>query len=503
MKVVFISSGSENLGIEYLSSALKLAGHRVELVFDPSIFSGRYFLENSYLDKLLSQIEDIVAETIELKPDLVAMSVYTSNFKWSVEVVRELKKRCSVPVIFGGDHVTSLPELVLEYDEIDFICVGEGEQPIVDLADNLEAGDKEFVINGIWFKRNGIIHKSPVVPFNSDLDSYPFPDKTLFKKAIPVFEEDYSLVAGRGCMYKCPYCSHSMYHRYYRGNGKYARYRSVDNVIQELKMQACNAKTVCFEEGNFMLQTRWLEEFAERYPHEIAKPFSINIRPHVINDRRASLLSEAGCKLAYMGIQNGSEELRKSLLHRNETNDMIRKSVKALKEHGIKISIDHIFGLPGETLEMQIDSLRLYADLKPDRIIGNWLMYYPRTEIIDIAKRFSLIDNDFEEQVNHGLVQGSRNTGGAFLDNSRVYLKFQTLMYLIPIISQKAVLYFLESERYKKLPASFFILKILLLLNAMKMKDWLILRYIKFVVTGTLFGIKKRLKFSGWIFEKN
>lgn len=493
MKIVFISSGSENIGIEYLSSTLKKAGHDVELVFDPAVFSGRYFLENETLNRFLSKKSLIVQEALELQPDLIAMSIYTSNFQWSLDIVRLLKDKRNIPVVFGGVHVTSVPEVVLNYSEVDYICVGEGERAIVELAESLEAGKKYPEIDNIWYKRNSDIIRNPVKPFVEDLNLCPFPDKELYQEKMPVMKNEYSIIAGRGCPYGCPYCSHSMYHRYYEEDYTYCRYRSVENVLEELKTQAQNAKTVAFEESNFMLKEEWLEEFSDRYKKEIDKPFAVNIRPHVIDEKRAQLLENAGCKLAYLGIQNASESLRKQILNRDETNDMIKESIDELQKHGIKVSVDHIFGLPKETKVSHLESVNFYADLNPDKVVSNWLMYYPGTEMIEIALEHSLIDEEFIEKVHHGLISTTRHSGGAHFDRIKEYRRIHLLMYLIPILPAKIIRFFTKEKRYKIFPASFILIKIALLIDAVKMKDWKTWLYIKFAFQGIGAGVKKRL----------
>jgi len=108
----------ERLGIMYLSANLKKHGHIVEL---------RRGLGENFLEEVRS-----------FSPDIVAYSATTGAHKYYLELNRRLKKELSFLAILGGPHATFFPE-VLEADGLDAVCVGEGEEPIVDLANSLDA----------------------------------------------------------------------------------------------------------------------------------------------------------------------------------------------------------------------------------------------------------------------------------------------------------------------------------------------------------------------------
>lgn len=113
MKIVFIYSGAENLGIEYISSFLKSKGHEVHLLFDPAVFSGDSFVNSKLFSKIQNIDAKIIAKAIELKPDIVGFSAYTGNYRWCLNIAQEIKKIANIPIVFGGVHTTAVPEKVL------------------------------------------------------------------------------------------------------------------------------------------------------------------------------------------------------------------------------------------------------------------------------------------------------------------------------------------------------------------------------------------------------
>ena len=193
MKIVFIYNGTENLGIEYLSSFLKSKGHEIYLLLDPDIF-GEQLINSKFLSRLFSIDKEILKRTIKFKPGLVAFSTYTGNYRWCLKIAQSIKKLADIPIVFGGVHTTAVPETVLSNDFIDFAIIGEGELAILDLIEHLEkgGGQEELLnISNICFRYEGSFQVNSPRPYIKNLDSLPFPDKALFYDKVPFLERSY------------------------------------------------------------------------------------------------------------------------------------------------------------------------------------------------------------------------------------------------------------------------------------------------------------------------
>ena len=218
MKVLFIYSVFENIGIEYLSAVLKTAGHQTEIVFDPRLFRAhRKDYSNKLLAKIFNYRKYLLQQIVQHKPGLIAFSVVSADYLWACEFARDIKKLLPVPIAFGGIHPTSVPERVIKNDFVDFVVQGEGEHALLDLVNCLEAGEIDYSIKNIWFKRNGEVISNPCRPFIQDLDSLPFADKDLFyhKVGYP-FTIGHYCMARRGCHNNCTYCCNNFL-RYSKG----------------------------------------------------------------------------------------------------------------------------------------------------------------------------------------------------------------------------------------------------------------------------------------------
>jgi radical SAM superfamily enzyme YgiQ (UPF0313 family) len=215
MRVLFVEKqiDYEPLGLLYLSSVLRQAGHEVRLV--------------------VASDEDPVAVAREWQPGVVGYSVYTGSQAYYRDLNLRIKAdgvRSAVSV-FGGPHPTYFPEFV-EEPGVDAICIGEGEGAILDLVEALEAGRPLSGIEDWWFKGNGRVERNPVRPLVNNLDLLPFPDREL------LFEKDAftrqsgikHFITSRGCPYDCTYCFNHALANIYRGKGKRLRQMSVDRV---------------------------------------------------------------------------------------------------------------------------------------------------------------------------------------------------------------------------------------------------------------------------------
>src|SRR5205085_12220681 len=83
-----------------------------------------------------------VLKTIERqKPDVLAFSALTGTYQWMLGIARDAKKIFpDVKIIFGGVHVSAVPERVLARPAVCFICVGEGDIALPWILKAIEEG---------------------------------------------------------------------------------------------------------------------------------------------------------------------------------------------------------------------------------------------------------------------------------------------------------------------------------------------------------------------------
>ena len=383
MKILFVEKqiDYEPLGVLYLSSVLRQAGHQVRLA--------------------IASDQDVVAVARDWGPDVLGYSVYTGSQLYYRDLNQRIRAAVDAVSVFGGPHPTYFPEFVQE-PGVDAVCLGEGEEAILDLVEALEAGRPLTGIQNWWFKDpGGEVERNPVRRPPDDLDRLPFPDREL------LFEtDDYTRQAGikhfitsRGCPYDCSYCFNHALAELYSGKGRRLRQMSVERVIEEVKgVQArYPLQFVVFLDDLFIVFADWLRELAEEFPRQVGLPFFCNVRANLVTPEKVGLLKEAGCASVGMGLETGDAALRNQILNRNLSDEQIIEASRLIREAGIQLLTTNMLGLPGGTLAHDFETLALNHACQP--AYANAFLYqpYPRTELGEYAREGGFVEGSVDD----------------------------------------------------------------------------------------------------------
>lgn len=343
-------------------------------------------LNQILLHRFFDYKKDLVRDILLYKPDLIGISVVSDFYPWACLLAEEIKKHCNIPVIFGGIHPTTMPEEVINNSFVDMLCVGEGEQALLEVVEKLQSGGWPEDVANIWVKSSGKIKKNNIRPLIKDLDLLPFPDKMLFSKAGSHYDIGYFTMASRGCLYRCSYCYNSYLGKLYKG-ANYYRYRSVENLIRELEVGFSKKKhrIIRFSDDIFPFEKQWLSEFSIKYPKRIGAPFICYIHPQT-TDEETIMLLKSGCCEVQIGVQTLYERTQRDVLNRDIKSKTWEDLIRWIKKYGIAITAENIIGIPGQSENEVKDMVRFYARNRVNRVHIFWLRYYPKTEISDRFK---------------------------------------------------------------------------------------------------------------------
>lgn len=352
--------------------------------------------------------EAFEAEVLSDPPDLIAYSATTNLFRFVQTWSRWCRERLpDVPQICGGVHVTLNSDAGLTTTELDAVCMGEGEWPMVELCDHLQRGKMPYrSVSNLAFKdRHGALHRNPPRPLMSgrQLDDLPFADRFLFdpnkicEPARPI------VMASRGCPYDCTYCCNRAL-RKVLGKGAAVRIRGVESVISEIK---CLRRLfpyvsgIHFDDDIFGIKLDWLREFTAAYRREIGLPFSCNLRPDLARDEVVRLLAKGGADEVALGVETGNADLRRRLLGREIDNRLLLDVFRRLEEAGIRAHAFNMVGVPHEKMENSLETIKLNAVLKK-----KWRMPELRITIFHPYVGTEL----YEEAYRHNLLTDRRVT---------------------------------------------------------------------------------------------
>ena len=399
MKVTFVypdvpypagSPGYYYHGIGYLAAVLKQGRHAVSLL---------HITKPINKEELCRQLADHLLGDGQ---DLVAFCATTNRFPYVETWSQWIKENFSVFTICGGVHATLDPNSAIQPQGIDAICTGEGEYAIVELCDRLQAQQDISSIPNIWMKKGEEILTNPPRPLIQNLDNLPFPDRAIFDYPNLYHEVmgEASVMASRGCPYDCYYCCNRAISSIYKGQ-RYVRFRSVANVISELRqILACYpfVRKFAFDDDILPLKQDWFEQFAFEYRKEIGLPFTCNVRPELVTENLAKLLKEAGCCQVHMGIESGNPWIRNHVLNRHISDNQIIAAFELCRNVGVKVYSYNMVGLPYEGMHEILDTVKLNAIVSPN--IAQVSIFYPYygTKLFNVCQQNSLLtDKDVRD----------------------------------------------------------------------------------------------------------
>lgn len=381
--------GNYSEGLASISAVLKRGGHRV------SLMHYTYMPEEEAFKQRLR----------ELKPDVLGFSIRTTAFPFVKTMVKWAKEAVDTLTVGGSYHAILVPDEVLAAEGMDAVAVGEGEAPLLQLCDGIaQRGEIDYSIPSMWYKKpDGEIIKNPVAPLIEDLDSLPFPDHELFDfDNLSASRMKTALVmVSRGCIFRCTYCGNSQFRNIYPNRGRYARFRSPDKAIELIKNlleKYPYIEFLNFRDAILNMFPKWFEKFIVRYRDEIGLPFTCNLRFDILTEEHVRLLKEAGCYLIDVGVESGDEEIRSKYLERNMTNQNMIDACKWFRKYGVLTLTYNIVGLPYETLERALKTVKLNARLESDRKIPNIFYPYPMTKLEAIAREGGFFDGNYNKK---------------------------------------------------------------------------------------------------------
>ena len=311
-------------------------------------------------------------ETLNLEkinPDIVGITSTTPSFPRAMEIAKTVKKLWrGTTLVIGGTHVTFVPEDAL-MSGVDVVVRGEGEHAFLELLEGRELGR----IKGIAYMEEGRIIKTPDRELIPDLDSLPFPAWQRFPlQGYGIM----SMITSRGCPYSCSYCSATRFWRHH------VRYRSPENVLEELKLIAEQGfKLIRFMDSTFTLDKKRCLKICDLIKKEdLDLKWSCETRADALDDEILEAFSTSGCNLICIGVDSGSQRVL------DETNrqmrvSSIKKAFEKIRKYGIATRAYVTFGFPGESEKGVMETMKLLEEAKPEQILLSLATAYPGTEL--------------------------------------------------------------------------------------------------------------------------
>jgi radical SAM superfamily enzyme YgiQ (UPF0313 family)/nucleoside diphosphate kinase len=367
--ISYVNSSSENMdvkmhsGVSHLISFLQQSGFNVDL----EVITGKNYHQEA--QKILAK-----------NPSVIAYSTVSSEFHHIAcvsEAVAELEP--NLLQVGGGTHFTLFPQDIYS-SALDGASIGEGEYFFQDL---LNGHDLSTLSGAAYRSQNGLV-TNPTrkwIDHISDLPgaNYKIWDRYKSQKEFP----HRRIIISRGCPYACTYCSNKELSK--MSDGQFVRFRSPESIeceIKEIDSLYPHVDTIFLETECLLPQfanTEGIFELTKFYKNRFS--FGTNLRISSFNDSLLEEMFSCGFKFANLGIESGSERVRRDILKRNYSNDEVRHIFSVAHKVGLKINTYNLIGLPTETPEEFEETIKLNQEINPHEAQVYMFQPYPGTAL--------------------------------------------------------------------------------------------------------------------------
>jgi radical SAM superfamily enzyme YgiQ (UPF0313 family) len=385
---------TEPLGLLYIASLLKNDGHRVWVI-----------------DSIFSSTKDLIKFVYEKEPALLGITVMSFSWEKAKAFLFKIKQHFpGLLTIVGGPFPTAWQERCLqECPSVDFVCIGEGEYVMQQLCSCLEGKRDLNKIKGlVWRNKSGrIINNGYAAPIEN-LDELPFPARELIdiRKYIPSIGyykrlPNAAIVGSRGCSYNCLFC-------HTQTMGSRTRYRGPINVMDEIKelINKYKVKDILFWDNNLTENKERIHLLCQEILRARIKiAWSGNTRADTVDAEILRMMKKSGCRRLLLGVESGVQK-NLDVLRKKETLSQIKNTVRLCKSIGIEIFATFIFGIPGETYDEALRTIKFACRLNPEYAKFFTLGCHPGTDLYKNLKQYGTIWSfkDAQSHNNAGFV---------------------------------------------------------------------------------------------------
>ena len=343
-----------------------------------------------------------VADILSNSPDVVGVTASTVSIHNAAEVARLVKDADeSVVTLIGGPHITAVPVATMrQFPQFDIGVIGEAEETLVELLENLGNETRLVSVAGIIYWHNGFDLLTKLRDPIGNLDALPFPAWEL----LPALAEHYCppvhtvkqlpaalLVTSRGCPAKCTFCDRSVF-------GHNMRAYSAEYVMKMIRVlyHEYGIREFQFRDDNFLAFRPRLVELCRLLKVEnLGISWSLAGRVDMVSPKILRMLADAGCWQIWYGVESGSQRVLNAI--NKQTNlGVIRRAVQQTKDAGISPCGFFMLGMPTETVDDIKDTIRFSRELPLDEAHFTFFTPMPGSEVYETVTEYGALDADWK-----------------------------------------------------------------------------------------------------------
>lgn len=426
------------LGLMPLAAVAREAGYNTDIIDAPALGYG---------------LEDILREIEKVRPQFVGLTSATVGFDTTMKMAKEIKTISpDTTIIIGGVHASIMPaEVLTQFPQIDIVCIGEGEDTLLEILDYCINEKPLREVKGIAFREGAEVLVNERRPLIKDLDRLPYPAydlvpdlSTHYHPAPHIFRRfpSTTISTSRGCFGQCTFCDRTVF-------GNKCRAFSAEYLIGLITflVKKYGLKDIWIGDDLFVMFRSRLKKFCELVIAEnLDLTWACCARVGMLKPDLLALMKQAGCYEVAFGIESGSQKML-DFLKKNIKLEDVERDLEWTKAAGIRTMGTFMIGLPNETKETMEASISFAKRVHLDMLQLSFFTPFPGTELSHNIEQYGQVIGDYSKMnvfgnvvfVPHGLTKA---------DLIKYYKKFYREFYLRP----KTVFSFIKDlERPKDL----------------------------------------------------
>jgi len=366
---------SPPLGLAYLGAALEAAGVEVRLL-DLVVFP--------YSKKMLESVLH------SFSPHFVGVTAVTMTFDYAAKVIKDVKSIDPlIWTIMGGPHVSfCAQETMRALPQLDFICLGEGEETVVQLVREAQDGCQWNNVKGLVYRQGHEIHSTGPRDAITDMDAIPLPARSLIPLGrYRALHMPVSMTTSRGCPFQCIFCvGRQML-------GPRVRYRNSSKVVDELEyLNGLAFHQINIADDLFTANKRHcLAVCDEIIARKIETRWACFGRVDTVTPEILERMKAAGCDAVGFGVESANAAILRTI-KKGITVEQVLGAVAMCSDAGITPHASFILGLPGETPQTLRETTDFVKQLKDKGALCGFhlLAPFPGTEVREEHDRLGI-----------------------------------------------------------------------------------------------------------------
>ncbi|MBE3094951.1 MAG: radical SAM protein [Actinobacteria bacterium] len=350
---------------------------------------------------------DLADKIKEYNPNIIGITILMDQYgkagHISAQIAKEVNK--DIITIFGGVYATINSDYIMKDKNIDIVVIGEGEYILRNLVLYFKR-EGNLPVNGISYRKDGLVINTGHSSFISDLDKLPLPayDLVDLKKYIylkdrksvdsPPLYPYMRIFSSRGCPIGCTFCQVKDI------MGKSFRKRSAENVLKEIRylMENYGIKSIIFDDDNLIMDRQRAIDLFKGLKELKILWLAIALAAFKLDKGLFKIMKECGCIYVDIAIESASPRILKDIIKKPINLNKIKEVVSWGKEFGIFIAGNFMIGFPTETWEEIRKTIKFAEELDMDYVKIFDVIPLRHTELWDMCEEHGHFKKGFNQK---------------------------------------------------------------------------------------------------------